>query len=101
MISFIGIVIFTVYTKMTVYSGRCDPNFSTPTFCADEAESHQEEMGEPIPQYIGEFPTLDACDAAARAATYPVKYGQRVDSMTQVICIPKRLPHREKGNADG
>lgn len=89
--TFIGIVIFTIYTKQTVYVGSCDPQWSSKTVCADVVVAKQEEMGRYEPAYIGEFVSLEACRAAADKASHKVKSDERLGDLTQVLCVPKVL----------
>jgi hypothetical protein len=87
--TFIGIVIFTVYTSQTVWVGGCDKAWSTPGFCADYVMSKQQETGRPEPRYVGEFPSIEACQQAAGAIKYAPKKGERVSDWSDVLCVPK------------
>jgi hypothetical protein len=87
--TFIGIAIFTVYTVQMQWSGSCVPKWSTDVLCADIAKAWPKEIGRQEPVYVGEFPSLEACDAAVGAVTYTPKDGERVDLLSESLCVPK------------
>lgn len=87
--TFIGIAIFTIYTKVTVYVGACDPAFSTSSVCASYEKSEQQEDGRQEPRYVGEFSSIDDCGKAVDAAQYKPKPGERVDQTKEILCVPK------------
>lgn len=87
---FVGIVIFTVYTTHTVsVVGRCDSDEWT--VCSDYMLSEQREIGGLKPRYIGEFSSVDACQKAAAAIEYKPSKGERVDKLTEVLCVQKKI----------
>ena len=89
---FIGIVIFTIYTKHTIYMGSCDPQASSAVICADVAIEKQLEEGRYEGIYVGEFDTIEACRTVAGKAIYKPKDGERVGDITQILCVPKNAP---------
>lgn len=90
--TFVGIVIFTVYSNVTLTTMDCDPAWSTRSLCADIAKTVTREEGRYEGRYLGEFDSLEECDKASGKVTYPAKDGERVDSLTEVICVPKDQP---------
>ena len=91
--TFIGIVIFTVYSQFPVYHSACDPKQIIPgTACPDKVLGAIAKSADEHPQYFGEFKTVGACDAAAWKVHYRLKkYETRVDKIYEVLCVPKDL----------
>lgn len=87
--TFIGIAIFTIYTHTTVYSGACDPLFSSKRVCAGYETWKEEEVGTLHAVYVGEFRSKDTCSAAVERARYKPKKGERVGDLTEILCVPK------------
>lgn len=90
--TFIGIVIFTVYTKTQQWRGACDQKWSTPSTCADVIMRVDQVVMDKRPMYIGEFKTADDCHVATLSAEYPVTGDELVDDQPEVLCVPKGKP---------
>jgi hypothetical protein len=86
--TFIGIVIFTVHFPVSVWHMDSDC-LREKARCQDSAHAFVEDTGRYEPRYVGEFKTLDECDAAAGKVKYKTKAGERVEELVEVLCVPK------------
>lgn len=85
--TFIGLVIFTVYTTATEKSPLCLHLASVTVTCSVGSEAAESSRQEP--RYLGEFASAAASYAAARKARYRPQPDERVDGLTEMMCFPK------------
>ena len=75
--TFVGIVIFTVYTTSWHMYGRCRTD-STEGLCADYAPMAKQEDERKEYRYMGEFRSLDDCQLGSRKVIYAPKENERI-----------------------